>query len=140
MQFHVKIFWFIWFQEFFCLDFFEFSGPLCIKLDVDQCLSKKPDELARCHMSFVYVHNSISLMEWKLLLKKNWVGSLPSAHSTWSNIRRTRPSAWCTQNTRARITHDDHVYLQYKTLFQMSFREAIFRIYTTYGPYGHIGN
>ena len=29
MQFHAKIFWFIWFHEFFCLDFFKFSGPLC---------------------------------------------------------------------------------------------------------------
>ena len=30
MQFHEKSFWFIWFHEFFCLDFFKFSGPLCI--------------------------------------------------------------------------------------------------------------
>ena len=33
MQFHVRIFfWFIWFHEFFCLDFFKFSAPLCICL------------------------------------------------------------------------------------------------------------
>ena len=25
-----KFFWFIWFHEFFCLDFFKFSGPLWI--------------------------------------------------------------------------------------------------------------
>ena len=31
MQFHKKIFGFIWFHEFFCLDFFKFSGPLCLK-------------------------------------------------------------------------------------------------------------
>ena len=29
MQFHEKNFWFIWFHEFFCLDFFKFCGPLC---------------------------------------------------------------------------------------------------------------
>ena len=28
MEFHEKNFWFIWFHEFFCLDFFEFSGLL----------------------------------------------------------------------------------------------------------------
>ena len=30
MQFHLKTFWFIWFHVFFCLDFLNFSGPLCI--------------------------------------------------------------------------------------------------------------
>ena len=29
MQFHINIFWFIWFHELFCLDFFKSSGPLC---------------------------------------------------------------------------------------------------------------
>ena len=29
MQFHEKKNWFIWFHEFFCLDFFKFYGPLC---------------------------------------------------------------------------------------------------------------
>ena len=29
MQFHESNLWFIWFHEFFCLDFFKFSGPLC---------------------------------------------------------------------------------------------------------------
>ena len=31
MQFHEKIFRFIWFHEFFCLDFFKFSGPLWLR-------------------------------------------------------------------------------------------------------------
>ena len=29
MQFYEKNVWFIWFHEFFCLDFFKFSGLLC---------------------------------------------------------------------------------------------------------------
>ena len=30
MQFHENFFWLIWFHEFYCLDFFKFSGPLCL--------------------------------------------------------------------------------------------------------------
>ena len=36
MQFHEKKIWFIWFHEFFCLDFFKFSETLCILILVPQ--------------------------------------------------------------------------------------------------------
>ena len=38
-NFIIKFFWFIWFHEFFCLDFFKYSGPMWLirKIYIDYC-------------------------------------------------------------------------------------------------------
>ena len=49
-NFTKKIFWFIWFHEFFCLDFFKFSGLLCVLPVVFYCGDSK------FHKNFVKFH------------------------------------------------------------------------------------
>ena len=118
MQFHEKEIWYVWFHEFFCLDFFKFSGPLWCALAhpwwyflapvEDDDIRKKNTTLHQSSLPY-HLHNFCTTWGLFSLLLMTWQTSFFEQLKWFKDVNNTTRLLngwvnWCTKMLVSTIT------------------------------------